>query len=75
MRSANRGEETMSDGININLIEASIVMASVEDATSVDRSILIQDREFLELFKDLLNGRHSMQGMTDTLKEYVANHY
>lgn len=65
----------MTDGININLIEASIVMASVEDATSVDRSLLIQDREFLELFKDLLNGRNSMQGMTDTLKEYVANHY
>jgi hypothetical protein len=65
----------MSDGININLITASIVMASVEDATSVDRSILIKDREFLELFKDLLNGRNSMQGMTDTLKEYVANNY
>jgi hypothetical protein len=65
----------MSDGININLIEASIVMASVEDATSVDRSILIKDRQFLELFKDLLNGRNSMQGMTDTLKEYVANNY
>lgn len=65
----------MTDGININLIEASIVMASVEEATSVDRSILVGDREFLELFKDLLNGRHSMQGMTDTLTNYVSNHY
>ena len=65
----------MKDGININLIEASIVMASVEDATSVDRSLLIKNREFLELFKDLLNGRHSMQDMTDTLKEFVANNY
>jgi hypothetical protein len=65
----------MQDGININLITASIVMASVEDATSVDRSLLIQDRDFLELFKDLLNGNTSMQGMTDTLKDYVANHY
>jgi hypothetical protein len=65
----------MKDGININLITASIVMASVEDATSVDRNLLIQDRDFLELFKDLLNGNNSMQGMTDTLKDYVANHY
>ena len=65
----------MTDGININLIEASIVMASVEDATSVDRSLLIENREFLELFKDLLNGRHSMQDMTDTLKEFVENNY
>ena len=65
----------MQDGININLITASIVMASIEDATSVDRSLLIQDRDFLELFKDLLNGNTSMQGMTDTLRDYVANHY
>ena len=65
----------MTDGININLITASIVMASVEDATSVDRSLLVKDREFLELFKDLLNGRHSMQDMTNTLKEFVANNY
>lgn len=65
----------MTDGININLIEASIVMASVEDATSVDRSLLIENREFLELFKDLLNGQNSMQTMTDTLKEFVASNY
>lgn len=65
----------MTDGININLIEASIVMASVEDATSIDRSLLIENREFLELFKDLLNGRHSMQDMTNTLKEFVSNNY
>jgi len=65
----------MKDGININLIEASIVMASVEDATSVDRSLLIGDRDFMQLFADLLNGSHSMQGMTDTLKQYVAENY
>lgn len=65
----------MQDKININLVTASIVMASVEDATGVDRHLLIEDRDFWQLFKDLLNGNNSMQGMTDTLKDYVANHY
>jgi hypothetical protein len=65
----------MQEGININLITASIVLASVEDASSVDRSILISDKGFLELFKDLLNGYNSMQDMTNSLKNYVANNY
>lgn len=60
---------------NINLVKASIVMASVEDATSVDRGLLIEDLGFIDLFKDLLNGNENMQTITNTLKEYVSNHY
>jgi hypothetical protein len=65
----------MQQTININLITASIVMASVEDATSVDRRLLIEDLGFIDLFKDLLNGNENMQTITNTLKDYVANHY
>lgn len=62
--------------MNINLVKASIVMASVEDATSIDRHLLIEDPDFINLFKGLLNeGRADMQEMTNTLKTYVSNHY
>ena len=50
-------------------------MASVEDATSVDRHLLIEDLGFIDLFKDLLNGNENMQTITNTLKEYVSNNY
>jgi hypothetical protein len=65
----------MQQTININLVKASIVMASVEDATSVDRHLLIEDLGFIDLFKDLLNGNENMQTITNTLKEYVSNNY
>ena len=65
----------MQQTININLVKASIVMASVEDATSVDRRLLIEDLGFIDLFKDLLNGNENMQTITNTLKEYVSNNY
>lgn len=62
--------------MNINLITASIVMASVEDATAIDRHLLIDDSDFIQLFKSLLNeGRADMREMTETLKTYVLNHY
>jgi hypothetical protein len=62
--------------MNINLITASIVMASVEDATAIDRHLLIDDSDFIQLFKSLLNeGRADMREMTETLKTYVSNHY
>jgi hypothetical protein len=65
----------MQQTTNINLVKASIVMASVEDATSVDRRLLIEDLGFIDLFKDLLNGNENMQTITNTLKEYVSNNY
>jgi len=65
----------MQQTTNINLVKASIVMASVEDATSVDRHLLIEDLGFIDLFKDLLNGNENMQTITNTLKEYVSNNY
>ena len=66
----------MGESMNINLITASIVMASVEDATAIDRHLLIEDPDFINLFKGLLNeGRADMREMTETLKTYVSNHY
>jgi hypothetical protein len=66
----------MGEVMNINLITASIVMASVEDATAIDRHLLIDDSDFIQLFKSLLNeGRADMREMTETLKTYVLNHY
>ena len=61
--------------MNINLVKASIVMASVEDATSVDRGLLIENHEFITLFKDLLNSDVDMQEATNQLKQFVANNY
>ena len=62
--------------MNINLITASIVMASVEDATSIDRHLLIEDSDFINLFKGLLNeDKQDMKQITETLKTYVSNHY
>jgi len=61
--------------MNINLVKASIVMTSVEDATSVDRGLLIENPEFITLFKDLLNSNVDMQEATNQLKQFVANNY
>jgi hypothetical protein len=62
--------------MNINLITASIVMASVENRTSVDRHLLIDDPDFISLFKSLLNANElDMAQMTDSLSDYVSNHY
>ena len=61
--------------MNINLIKASIIMASVEDATSVDRGLLIENHEFITLFKNLLNSNIDMQEATNQLKQFVANNY
>ena len=62
--------------MNINLITASIVMSSVEDRTSVDRHLLIDDPDFIGLFKSLLNANElDMAQMTDSLSDYVSNHY
>ena len=60
---------------NINLVKASIVMAAVEDSTSVDRHLLIDNSEFVTLFKTLLNDNQDMQAITTQLKEFVANNY
>jgi hypothetical protein len=61
--------------MNINLVKASIVMASVEDSTAVDRHLLIEDPDFIDLFKGLLNNGLEMQEITNQLKTYVSNHY
>lgn len=60
---------------NINLVKASIVMSAVEDSTSVDRHLLIDNSEFVTLFKSLLNDNQDMQTITTQLKEFVANNY
>lgn len=61
--------------MNINLVKASIIMVSVEDATSVDRGLLIDNPEFITLFKDLLNSNVDMKEATNQLKQFVANNY
>ena len=61
--------------MNINLVKASIVMASVEDSTSVDRHLLIENNEFITMFKNLLNANEDMQTITTKLKEFVLNNY
>ena len=50
-------------------------MVSVEDATSVDRGLLIDNPEFITLFKDLLNSNVDMKEATNQLKQFVANNY
>ena len=61
--------------MEINLIKAAIVMSSVEDSTSVDRGLLIENPEFITLFKDLLNSNVDMQQATNQLKQFVSNNY
>lgn len=60
---------------NINLVKASIVMSAVEDSTSVDRHLLIDNSDFVTLFKTLLNDNQDMQTITTQLKDFVANNY
>lgn len=59
----------------INLINASIVLLSVEDATSVDRNILMEDAGFKSLYVDLLANHIDMQEATNQLKTFVNNNY
>ena len=61
--------------MTINLINASIVLTSVEDATSIDHSLLMEDAGFKSLFIDLLANHVDMQEATNQLKQFVANNY
>jgi hypothetical protein len=61
--------------MEINLVKAAIIMSSVEDSTSVDRGLLIENPEFITLFKDLLNSNVDMQQATNQLKQFVSNNY
>jgi len=61
--------------MTINLINASIVLTSVESATSVDHHLLMEDAGFKSLFIDLLANHVDMQEATNQLKEFVANNY
>ena len=61
--------------MEINLVKAAIIISSVEDATSVDRGLLIENSEFITLFKDLLNSGIDMKEATNQLKQFVSNNY
>jgi hypothetical protein len=62
--------------MNINLIKASIIMLSLEDRTAIDRRLLMDNPDFVGLFKNLLNeDKLDMEQITDILADYVANHY
>ena len=61
--------------MTINLINASIVLTAVEDATSVDHGLLMEDAGFRSLYIELLANHVDMQEATNQLKQFVANNY
>lgn len=61
--------------ININYAIANIVMSNVIGQTMVDKDLLLDNEEFMGVFTYELNANNSIEDITATLIDFVANNY
>ena len=61
--------------ININYAIANIVMSNVIGQTMVDKDLLLDNEEFMGVFTYELNQNNSIEDITATLVDFVANNY
>lgn len=61
--------------ININYAIANMVMSNVIGQTMVDKNLLLDNEEFMGVFTYELNQNNSIEDITATLVDFVANNY
>lgn len=61
--------------ININYAIANLVMSNVIGQTMVDKDLLLDNEEFMGVFTYELNANNSIEDITATLIDFVANNY
>jgi hypothetical protein len=61
--------------ININYAIANVVMSNVVGQTLVDKDLLLDNEEFMGVFTYELNQNNSIEDITATLIDFVANNY
>jgi hypothetical protein len=61
--------------MNVNLLIANAVMGKVEQQTTIDRHLLLDNSEFMLLFTNKINAHEPMESITNTLVEFVNNNY
>lgn len=61
--------------ININYAIANMVMSNVVGQTMVDKDLLLDNEEFMGVFTYELNQNNSIETITTTLVDFVANNY
>ena len=61
--------------ININYAIANLVMSNVIGQTMVDKDLLLDNEEFMGVFTYELNQNNSIENITATLVDFVANNY
>jgi hypothetical protein len=61
--------------ININYAIANVVMSNVVGQTMVDKDLLLDNEEFMGVFTYELNANNSIEDITATLIDFVANNY
>jgi hypothetical protein len=61
--------------ININYAIANVVMSNVVGQTMVDKDLLLDNEEFMGVFTYELNQNNSIEDITATLIDFVANNY
>jgi hypothetical protein len=61
--------------ININYAIANLVMSNVIGQTMVDKDLLLDNEEFMGVFTYELNRNNSIENITATLVDFVANNY
>jgi hypothetical protein len=64
--------------MNVRIALANSIFAQVEQATTVDRDLLLDDNGFTKLFTNLINGNLkelSTQDVINQLTNYVNNNY
>jgi hypothetical protein len=61
--------------ININYAIANLVMSNVIGQTMIDKDLLLDNEEFMGVFTYELNQNNSIENITATLIDFVANNY
>jgi hypothetical protein len=61
--------------LNINLLKANAIMSDIENQTTVSKCLLLDNEEFIQTFVSAINKNQSIEEITATLMDFVANNY
>jgi hypothetical protein len=61
--------------LNINLLKANVIMSNVENQTTVDKCLLLDNDDFMETFTNAINANQNINQITETLINFVNNNY
>jgi len=61
--------------LNINLLKANVIMSNVENQTTVDKCLLLDNDDFMKTFTNAINANQNINQITETLINFVNNNY